>query len=351
MSDFSLFFFSNYEVDANNKYELLIECVKYADSNGFAAVWTPERHFHKFGGLFPNPSVISAALAMITRNVQLRSGSIVSPLHHTIRIAEEWSVVDNLSNGRVALSFASGWNGHDFVLAKDNFGNRHEIMYEQIETVKKLWHGEPIRLQNGIGKTIPVYMFPAPIQKDIPIWVTGSRRDDTFVRAGEIGANLLTHLLGQDVAELARKIALYKEARHRSGFNPDEGKVAIMLHTFVNDDEDFVLRMAKGPFLNYLKSAADLDKFLYEESAQRPDSLPEEAREEMFGEYALHFIREASLIGTFDHSLEVIRKLSKAGVNEFACLVDFGIPQKEVLAGLRNLSVLKEQVQTELIQL
>ena len=64
-------------------------------------VWTPERHLHAFGGLFPSSSVISAALAASTQRIRIRAGSVVLPLHSPIRVAEEWSVVDNLSTGRV----------------------------------------------------------------------------------------------------------------------------------------------------------------------------------------------------------------------------------------------------------
>ena len=99
---FSLFFFSH---DASkgteNKYRLLMESARFADVNDFSAVSTPERHFQDFGGLYPNPSVLSAALAMNTKNIDIRAGSVALPLHNPIRVAEEWSVVDNLSNGRV----------------------------------------------------------------------------------------------------------------------------------------------------------------------------------------------------------------------------------------------------------
>jgi hypothetical protein len=61
--DFSLFFFSSYNNQTQEKYDLLLDSVKYADEAGFKAVWTPERHFHEFGGLYPNPAVISSALA------------------------------------------------------------------------------------------------------------------------------------------------------------------------------------------------------------------------------------------------------------------------------------------------
>ncbi len=54
--------------------------------------------------------------AVLTKHVQIRAGSVVLPLHHPIRVAEAWSIVDNLSNGRVAIAFAAGWQPTDFVL-------------------------------------------------------------------------------------------------------------------------------------------------------------------------------------------------------------------------------------------
>ena len=86
-------------------------------------MWTPERHFHPFGGLYPNPALTSAAVAAVTKRVGLRAGSVVLPLHNPLRCAEEWSVVDNLSDGRVGLSFASGWHASDFALMPQNFAD------------------------------------------------------------------------------------------------------------------------------------------------------------------------------------------------------------------------------------
>ena len=79
--EFSLFFFSGDEsAFPKDKYQLVLEATKFADRNGFAAVWTPERHFHRFGGLYPNPAVLGAALAAITERVQIRGGSVIAPL-------------------------------------------------------------------------------------------------------------------------------------------------------------------------------------------------------------------------------------------------------------------------------
>ena len=54
--DFSLFYWGNDDGVGRDKYALLLEGAKFADKNGFCAIWTPERHFHAFGGLYPNPS-------------------------------------------------------------------------------------------------------------------------------------------------------------------------------------------------------------------------------------------------------------------------------------------------------
>ncbi len=105
--DFGIMFFSSAgrKGRAGNIYGLLLDAARFADERGFSCVWTPERHFHEFGGLFANPSVTSAALAVATRHLQIRAGSLISPLHNPVRIAEEWAMVDNLSGGRVAVSF------------------------------------------------------------------------------------------------------------------------------------------------------------------------------------------------------------------------------------------------------
>lgn len=345
--DFSLFFFSNYKVDTDNKYHLLLESVKYGDQNGFKGVWTPERHFHEFGGLFPNPSVTSSALAMITDRIELRSGSTVSPLHDEVRIAEEWSVVDNLSKGRVSLSFASGWNYNDFVLAKDNYQERHKVMYDQIETIRGLWKGQSIKRENGVGGEFEFRIFPEPIQKELPIWITAAGNEKTYTMAGEKGMNLLTHLLGQDMEDLARKIQLYREGRVRSGYTAESGTVALMLHTYVGTNMDDAFKVVEKPFIEYLRSATSLSKILYEEAGVDPSEIPEEFKELMLQQSFQRYSKEAALIGTIESCGEMVKKLIDIGVDEIACLIDFGVEPELTLKALENLSGLQKAFKTQ----
>ncbi len=76
--EYSLYFFGNYNAAyREDKYSLLQEAAKFGDENNFTAVWLPERHFHAVGGFSPNSSLLACALAGLTKNIQLRGGSVV----------------------------------------------------------------------------------------------------------------------------------------------------------------------------------------------------------------------------------------------------------------------------------
>ena len=78
--------------------------------------------------------------------------------------------------------------------------------------------------------------------------------------AGEMGANVLTNLLGQSIEEVAEKIAVYRQAWREHGYGPGEGKVTLMLHTFVERTVKIVRDRVRGPFTEYLKTSVDLIK-------------------------------------------------------------------------------------------
>jgi len=342
--DFSLFYFASDESEAGDKYRLLMEGAKFADENGFSAIWTPERHFHAFGGLFANPSVTSAALAMITKNLKIRAGSVVLPLHDPIRVAEEWAMVDQFSRGRVGVSFASGWHDRDFVFAPANYADRKKIMLRDMETVRALWRGEEITRSSGSGKEVRIHILPRPVQPELPVWLTAGGDPGTFQSAGEAGVNLLTHLLGQSLDELKTKVALYRDSFVKSG-KPGKPHVTLMLHTYVGNSDAEVERLVREPFCNYLKSSVDLMKQVAKglgEEFQSATLTPEDLGALIDHAFDRYF-RTSGLFGTPDTCLAMVRKLKDMGVDEIACLVDFGIASDAVLASLENLRSLAEK--------
>jgi natural product biosynthesis luciferase-like monooxygenase protein len=343
--DFSLFYFaSDDQGSAAASYKLLLEGAKFADQHGFSAIWTPERHFHEFGGSYPNPSVTSAAIATITERIQIRAGSVVLPLHNPIRVAEEWAVVDNLSQGRVGISFASGWNGDDFVLAPDNYGDRKRIMQEGIETVQQLWRGDSIICRGGSGNDVEVKIRPRPVQPELPTWLTAAGNPETFRLAGEMGVNLLTHLLGQNLEELAANITLYRQAYQAHHPHRAVGHVTLMLHTFVGQNIDTVRQVVHKPFCNYLLSSIGLLKNLASSLGQNMDvaEFTAEERQILLDHAFDRYFSTSGLFGTVSTCLPMVERLKAIGVNEVACLIDFGVEFEAVMSSLHELANLKQ---------
>ncbi|HEX4462244.1 MAG TPA: MupA/Atu3671 family FMN-dependent luciferase-like monooxygenase [Polyangia bacterium] len=346
---FSLFYFADAEADARaQRYRLYLDGARFADAHDFQAVWTPERHFHENGGLYPNPSVLSAALATVTERVRLRAGSVALPLHNPLRVAEEWSVVDNLSNGRVDVSFTSGWIPNDFALAADPgvFARKRDVMFESLKTVERLWRRGRVPVRDGVGNHVELEIFPKPVQTRLPVWITCSGDPSAFVRAGELGYNILTALLTQPLEEAAEKVRLYRDARARVGLEPDGGHVTLMMHTFVGNDEAEVLARVKRPLTDYLKSHIDLMKTMVSSLNISLDDI--DLTQPKWAEYLASFAferyyRMGSLIGTPDKCLEMVGRVKELGFDEVACLIDFGVPVDAVLGGLMPLAEVKRR--------
>ena len=338
--EFSLIFFSDVNQALANKYQLVFDLCAFADQNGFTAVWLPERHFHPFGGIYPNPSVLASALAVRTKRLRIRSGSVVLPLHHPAEVVEAWSMVDNLSNGRVDLGFASGWDPNDFILSPETFATLREVWRDRIPMVQKLWRGEQIAFPNGRGELSQIRVYPPPIQKEVNVWLTVTKSDESFVYAGRKGYNVLTMLQGIDLDQLGGKIRLYRNARKESGLDETGGTVTLMLHTFVNANLRIVEEAVREPFFAYIKSALSghIKHF-------RPNETPTDAELNKIVDYSYErYFRTGALFGSVADAKRTTERAISVGVNEIACLMDFGVDYQLVLDSLPFLLQLKEEM-------
>lgn len=353
-TDFSLFFWGNDDGVGPRKYQLLLDSARYADSRGFRAVWTPERHFHAFGGPYPNPSVTGAAVAAITSNLDIRAGSCVLPLHHPARVVEEWAVIDNLSNGRAGLAFASGWMPEDFLLRPENAPPHNKTaMLRDIETVRRLWRGEAVSFAAPDGKEVSVVTQPRPVSGELPIWVTTAGNPDTYREAARIGANILTHLLGQSIAEVGEKIAIYRQTLRETGRNPADYTVTLMLHTLLGEDREQVRDIVREPMKAYLRSAVALIKqyawafpaFKKPAGAAKAmdvdlQSLDPEELDAIIEFAFLRYFDDSGLFGTVDDARARVEQVKAIGVDEIACLIDFGVPTEAAMTALEPLAQL-----------
>ncbi|XLS30268.1 MupA/Atu3671 family FMN-dependent luciferase-like monooxygenase [Flavobacteriaceae bacterium M23B6Z8] len=322
--EFSIMFFGSSTTE-KIEYNTLFEIARKADKNDLDAIWTPERHFGDFGAAFPSPSVLGAAIAMATEKINIRSGSVVLPLQDPIRVAEEWALVDNLSNGRIGISIASGWRADDFVFYGSEYENRHQKMQNLIVELKKLWNREPVIRKNGDGKDFEVLIRPVPVTKELPLWVTAAGRPETFEYAGKVGANLLTHMLKQSMDDLKESITIYRNALIDNGFDVSDKKISLMLHTYLDSSEEEARRIAEVPFKEYLKSSIKMVKPKESQSFD-VNNLVEMAYRK--------YNSNNTLIGSPESCQNLLKEIESIGVTEVVSFIDFGIENGKVIKGI-----------------
>ncbi len=334
---FGLFFFGSDDpvIGDEPRYDLLLKAAEAADAAGLEAVWTPERHFGVFGGQYPSPVATSAALAGRTKQIALRAGSVVMPLNHPIRVAEDWAVIDNISGGRVGVSFASGWHARDFVLMPGAHADRYAKMMQGIETVRRLWRGEEMTFSNGDDE-VPIVIRPRPLQDEIPVWLTAAGNPETFREAGRRGMNLLTFMAQTSPKALSEKIDLYRRAFF-AGQSGDAGDAArphatVMVHTLLAGSTNEARAKAEGPMRRYVRDAMRLAV-----GAGVGESALAGAEDALLDTAVNQFLSDRGLFGAPNEIREKVLSWQASGVDELACLVDFGLPADEVLSHLEYL--------------
>ena len=180
---------------------------------------------------------------------------------------------------------------------------------------------------------------------------------DTFIQAGKLGANLLTHLLGQTIPELAKQIAQYRAARAEAGHDPQTGRVTLMIHTFLGEDLGETLNQAQGPFMDYMREHLGLMASWAQSLDVNVDDLLNGDKKEKVVEFAFErYSRTASLIGTPQSCLSVANQLQEIGVDEIACLIDWmdtekalnGLPQLKQLYDLTRVSLNRATLRSHL---
>ncbi|MDG4810864.1 amino acid adenylation domain-containing protein [Micromonospora sp. WMMD1120] len=342
--DLSLYFFGDYpDQGRDDPYEVILDAAEFADAHGFHGVWLPERHFHSFGGIFPNPSVLAAALAVRTRRLRINAGSVVLPLHHPIRVAEEWSMVDRLSGGRVGLGCAPGWHANDFVFYPENFPRHKQVMYDNLDTVRRLWRGETIGARSGTGEDIEVRLFPRPVQAEPPLFTAIVGNPDSYREAARRGLGVVTNLMTQDVARLAENVALYRRTRAEHGLDPESGRVVVLMHTYLDEDAERARTTAFEPFCAYLRSSLSLFGQVVNSLGLGIDlaDTPEDDVRFVLGQAYQRYCDQRALIGSPESCRATVEAVLAAGADEIACFVDFGLPARAVRDGLPVIDTLR----------
>src|SRR5689334_10322438 len=115
--------------------------VDFAERHGFESVWVTEHHFSGYGSIGV-PSVYAAGIAQRTKRIRIGYAVAVIPLHHPLRLAEEISWVDHLSEGRLVVGVGPGFSPFEFGAFGVPVDERHARFLEGFDLLLRAL-GEP----------------------------------------------------------------------------------------------------------------------------------------------------------------------------------------------------------------
>src|SRR6266571_8785035 len=168
----------------------LDEC-RFAEELGFHTVWLAEHHFSVYG-IAPSLPVLAAAVARETRRVRIGTAVVIAPFAHPVRIAEEWAMVDILSNGRLEFGLGRGYQPKEFRGLGISMDKTREKFDESYEIIRRAWTRERMSFDGEFFKVPEVRVLPKPVQKPHPPLWTAAVSPDTYKLAARSGLRILT---------------------------------------------------------------------------------------------------------------------------------------------------------------
>ena len=210
---------------AHGRSETLAWC-EAIDKGPWSSLAVPERV------TYPSHSWIVelSAAAAITRRVRLWTTIIVLPAHDAVDVAKQLASVDQLSAGRLTVGIGVGGREHDYRAINGSFDRRWSRMDEQVETMRRVWSGEPpFEGADPVG--------PAPVQAGGPPFVAGAMGPKALARAAKwaIGVDDGSTVFGIDPAATEAAFTRIREAWSAEG-RSDAPHISASLWYALGDD-------------------------------------------------------------------------------------------------------------------
>ncbi|MDQ0341021.1 alkanesulfonate monooxygenase SsuD/methylene tetrahydromethanopterin reductase-like flavin-dependent oxidoreductase (luciferase family) [Caldalkalibacillus uzonensis] len=316
--EFGLFTVSdNYKEKISRSPEQLIQEIieqsEVADQLGYDAVWFAEHHFSEYG-IMTTPQMLLSVIAERTKNIRLGVAIVTLPFQNPIKVAEDYALLDVLSDGRVNLGLGSGYLPHEFTGFNVDPEEKVHMFNEGLEVIERAWSGEKFSHKGKYYQYNDVQLQVLPKQEKVPLWIGAlSSRGAYYV--GKMGHNLMgvAYVASNSITELKNIIDDYKKVYREAGHDEQKINIPIAVHAYVAPTREEAIRDAREHLNLYL------DTRLYGRSAQFED-LEE---------------REQLLIGNPEDVILRLKKYEQAGCNHIMMLMNFGgLPHEKVLKSM-----------------
>ncbi len=229
-------------------YRESLELAAEIDRLGYDSIWTSEHHGEE-DGYCPSPIVAGAALAAAAPHCRIGQAVALAPLYgHPLRMAEDFSVLDNLSGGRVEIGLGQGYRPAEFAMFGWPYGKRTRAFEECLDILGLAWRGERFDYEGHIYKVTGGLLRPPPLRPGrLPLWI-GAAAPKARARAVRHRAGLIVAPL-IELEHLARQVRSYDEEAGRQGAGPLPH--ALMREVLVGESAADAIERHK-PFLDHV---------------------------------------------------------------------------------------------------
>jgi alkanesulfonate monooxygenase SsuD/methylene tetrahydromethanopterin reductase-like flavin-dependent oxidoreductase (luciferase family) len=135
-------------------YAAAIDMCAWAETRGAVLAVLSEHHGAEDGHL-PAPLILASAIAARTRSLAILLAAVSIPLWDPVRLAEEMSVLDLISSGRVSYAFGVGHRSQEY----DHFGidmaTRGRVADEILAVLGPLVRGESVEVRGRSVRVTP----------------------------------------------------------------------------------------------------------------------------------------------------------------------------------------------------
>lgn len=322
--------------DPNQLIKDVVEQGVYAEELGFNSVWLPEHHFSVFGVL-PSPSMALTYIAAKTKKVKLAPATVLLPASHPIRMAEEYALLDLLSDGRAIFSAGRGYDKREYDVFQVDFNRSRDIFFEQLDIIKKAWTEKSFSYNGEFYQFPEVELTPRPIQDPHPpIYVAAFSRP-SIEKAAEMGENVIFAPFAATMVfgSVQNAVNEFKKLSESKGFKGKQARCSYFLNVVESEKEVEETKQRMLKYFNGLVPAFPSD----------PSTAPPHIRYFVDIVYKLKNMKTSDLseqsiiVGDAEYCVEVLKKVEAAGIEEVIIYFDFGgLSHKETLKSMERFS-------------
>jgi alkanesulfonate monooxygenase SsuD/methylene tetrahydromethanopterin reductase-like flavin-dependent oxidoreductase (luciferase family) len=204
---------------ARDIYQRTLEQAAFAEAAGFDSIWFAEHHFSNYGYV-PNPLMLAVKAAQVTRRARIGTAVLVLPFWDPLRAAEDIAMADQLTDGRLEVGVARGYQPYEFARFGLDFATARARSDETLAVLLAALRGTGIS-HEGAERRIPeTTTFPRPLQQPHPpVWLAAATRE-SFDLAVRHGIDGMTTISGRPIAALEANWQNYVQARRDAGLGP-----------------------------------------------------------------------------------------------------------------------------------